>query len=189
MRIVAGTARGLLLSTVPKGVRPTSDRVREGVFNILGQFFEGGEVLDLYAGTGAMGIEAISRGCERGVFVERSGQAVASIEKNLQRAGFLDRAEVVRDDVGRAVGRVSGGFHLIFADPPYRIARSNLADVVGALSPLLAPEGWVVVESAQEIEGGTGLEKWTVRRYGETVITIFAPQKEGREGSDLPRQL
>jgi len=69
VRVIAGTARGIRLAPVPEGVRPTSDRVRESVFNSLGQFFDGGDVLDLYAGTGALGIEALSRGCERAVFV------------------------------------------------------------------------------------------------------------------------
>jgi 16S rRNA (guanine(966)-N(2))-methyltransferase RsmD len=73
MRIIAGTARGVRLAPVPDGVRPTSDRVRESLFNSLGQFFDGGEVLDLYAGTGALGIEALSRGCERAVFARCCG--------------------------------------------------------------------------------------------------------------------
>src|SRR3712207_9222642 len=125
MRIIAGTARGIRLAPVPRGVRPTSDRVRESVFNSLGQFFEGGCVLDLYAGTGALGIEALSRGCERAVFVERDGAALAAITENLRRTGFADRAEVIRGDVGRTLDRmVADGrqFNLIFADPPYRIA-------------------------------------------------------------------
>src|SRR3712207_7128973 len=106
MRIIAGTARGLRLSAVPEGVRPTSDRVREAIFNSLGQFFDGGEVLDLYAGTGALGIEALSRGCERAVFVERSGRAAAAIRENLRRAGFGGRGGVLRGDAVEALGRV-----------------------------------------------------------------------------------
>ena len=75
MRVIAGTAGGVRLAPVPRGVRPTADRVREAVFNSLGQFFDGGDVLDLYAGTGALGIEALSRGCERAVFVEKDRAA------------------------------------------------------------------------------------------------------------------
>src|SRR3712207_1078808 len=106
MRIIAGTARGIRLAPVAKGVRPPSDRVRESVFNSLGQFFDGGAVLDLYAGTGALGIEALSRGCERAVFVEEDRRVVTAIRENLRRAGFAGRGEVVRDDVGRALDRM-----------------------------------------------------------------------------------
>ena len=85
-------ARGVRLAPVPKGVRPTSDRVRESLFNSLGQFFDGGAVLDLYAGTGALGIEALSRGFERAVFVERDRRARAVIRENLRRTRFAERA-------------------------------------------------------------------------------------------------
>ena len=84
MRVIAGTARGTRLAPVPRGVRPTSDRVRESVFNALGQFFEG-DVLDLYAGTGSLGIEALSRGCDRAAFVEKDRRALATIRENLRR--------------------------------------------------------------------------------------------------------
>src|SRR5215212_10200499 len=125
VRIIAGTARGIRLAPVPGGVRPTSDRVRESVFNSLGQFFDGGRVLDLYAGTGALGIEALSRGCERAVFVERDRVARALILENLRRTGFAGRAEVLGGEVEAVVGWLVGRgdrFDLIFADPPYRIA-------------------------------------------------------------------
>ncbi|MEJ7819247.1 MAG: RsmD family RNA methyltransferase, partial [Rubrobacteraceae bacterium] len=103
MRVIAGTARGVKLAPVPPGVRPTTDRVRESLFNSLGQFFDGGDVLDLYAGTGALGIEALSRGCERAVFVEKDGRAVAAIRDNLRRTGLAERAEVLRMDVERGL--------------------------------------------------------------------------------------
>ena len=91
MRIIAGEARGVRLAPVLEGVRPTSDRVREALFNSLGQFFDGGAVLDLYAGTGALGIEALSRGCERAIFVEGNGRTAGVIRENLRRAGFEGR--------------------------------------------------------------------------------------------------
>lgn len=91
MRIIAGSARGVRLVPVPSGVRPTSDRVREAVFNTLGQFFDGGEVLDLYAGTGALGIEALSRGFDGATFVEKNGQAARMVRENLARAGFPEK--------------------------------------------------------------------------------------------------
>jgi pantetheine-phosphate adenylyltransferase/16S rRNA (guanine(966)-N(2))-methyltransferase RsmD len=174
MRIIAGTARGKRLAPVPRGVRPTSDRVRESVFNSLGQFFDGGAALDLYAGTGALGIEALSRGCERVVFVERDGRALAAIRENLQRTGFTDRAEVVRDDVGRVLDRMlTEGrlFNLIFADPPYRIAATEVGGLVSRLGALLAPGGRVVIESGEAPAGGT--KKGVTRRYGGTFVTIL----------------
>ncbi len=176
MRVIAGTARGIRLAPVPNGVRPTSDRVRESVFNALGQFFDGGDVLDLYAGTGALGIEALSRGCERTVFVERDGQLVAVIRENLRRTGFVDQAEVIRGEVGRALDRmVTQGrlFNLIFADPPYRIAATEVGGIMSRLGALLAPGARVVVESGEASAGGAGGKKGVTRRYGGTFVTIL----------------
>jgi pantetheine-phosphate adenylyltransferase/16S rRNA (guanine(966)-N(2))-methyltransferase RsmD len=176
LRVIAGTARGTRLAPVPRGVRPTSDRVREAMFNSLGQFFDGGEALDLYAGTGALGIEALSRGCGRAVFVERDGRALATIRENLRRAGLEGRAEVFRGDVGRALDRMlTEGrlFSLIFADPPYRIAATEVGGVVSRLGALLAPGGRVVIESGEAPAGGTGGKKGVTRRYGGTFVTIL----------------
>jgi 16S rRNA (guanine966-N2)-methyltransferase len=174
VRIIAGTARGTRLAPAPKGVRPTSDRVRESVFNSLGQFFDGGNVLDLYAGTGALGIEALSRGSQRAVFVERDGRALAAIRENLQRTGFTDRAEVVRGDVGRVLDRMlteGRVFNLIFADPPYRIAATEVGGLVSRLGALLAPGGRLVIESGEAPAWGT--KKGVTRRYGGTFVTIL----------------
>ena len=179
MRVIAGTARGIRLAQVPPGVRPTSDRVRESLFNTLGQFFDGGDVMDLYSGTGALGIEALSRGCGRCVFVERDRRALAAIRENLRRAGFEDRAEVVRGDVGRTIERMIGGgrdgrrYRLIFADPPYRIATAEVWSVLSRLHALLATGGRVVVERGDAPEEMSGGRKGVTRRYGGTSITIF----------------
>ncbi len=174
MRIIAGTAGGVRLAPVPKGVRPTGDRVREAVFNSLGQFFDGGEVLDLYAGTGALGIEALSRGCERAVFVEKDRAARGTIQENLRRTGFTERAEVVAGEVRRAVERMAGRrFDLIFADPPYRILRSEVGGILDRLGELLAPGGRVVIEGGEAPpEDGFG-RKGATRRYGGTFVTVF----------------
>lgn len=176
MRVIAGTARGTRLAPVPDGVRPTSDRVRESLFNALGQFFDGGLVLDLYAGTGALGIEALSRGCERAVFVERDGRARAAIIKNLERTGFADRAEVIGGEVERQLGRLERRkepYNLIFADPPYRIAAAEVGGILYRLGALLGPEGRVVVESGEAPADGAGGEKGVTRRYGGTFVTVF----------------
>jgi len=161
---------------VPEGVRPTSDRVREAIFNSLGQFFDGGVVLDLYAGTGALGIEALSRGCERAVFVEKSGRAARTIRENLERAGFGERGEVVRGDVGEVVQRlVEGGsvFRLIFADPPYTISPREIGSVLERLEALLTSDGRVVVEGSEPPVLNAERLKGASRRYGGTVVTFL----------------
>ncbi len=175
MRVIAGTARGTRLAPVPRGVRPTSDRVRESVFNALGQFFEG-DVLDLYAGTGSLGIEALSRGCDRAAFVEKDRRALATIRENLQRTRLQDRAEVVAGDVGRVLDRMltdGRQFNLIFADPPYRIAATEVGGVLSRIGALLAPGGRAVLESGEAPAAGTQGEKGVTRRYGGTYVTIL----------------
>ena len=175
MRIISGTARGTRLAPVPRGVRPTSDRVRESVFNSLGQFF-GGDALDLYAGTGALGVEALSRGCHRAVFVEKDRRALAVVRENLRRARLADRAEFVASDVGRALDRLltdGRQFSLIFADPPYKIAASEVGAVLSWLGALLVPGGRVVIESGEAPAGGWVGTKGVTRRYGGTYVTIL----------------
>jgi pantetheine-phosphate adenylyltransferase/16S rRNA (guanine(966)-N(2))-methyltransferase RsmD len=175
VRVIAGTARGTRLAPVPRGVRPTSDRVRESVFNALGQFFEG-DVLDLYAGTGSLGIEALSRGCDRAAFVEKDRRALATIRENLRRTRLQDRAEVVAGDVGRVLDRMltdGRQFNLIFADPPYRIAATEVGGVLSRLGALLAPGARVVLESGEAPAAGTQGEKGVTRRYGGTYVTIL----------------
>ncbi len=176
MRVIAGTARGVRLAPVPRGVRPTSDRVRESVFNALGQFFDGGDVLDLYAGTGALGIEALSRGCDRAVFVEKDGRAVATIRENLRRTGLEKRAEVIRGEVNRVLERLRDRgrlFRLILLDPPYRIAAAEAENVLARSPALLSTDGRVVFESGDVPEGSTHSQRGITRRYGGTSVTIF----------------
>ena len=175
MRVIAGSAGGTRLAPVPRGLRPTSDRVRESLFNALGQFFEGGRVLDLYAGTGALGIEALSRGIGHAVFVERDRAARAVIFENLRRTGFAQRAEVIGGEVEAVVGRLAGRgemFDLIFADPPYRIA-AEVGGILHRLRSLLAPGGRVAIESGEAPVEGAGGQKGVTRRYGGTFITIL----------------
>jgi pantetheine-phosphate adenylyltransferase/16S rRNA (guanine(966)-N(2))-methyltransferase RsmD len=175
LRIIAGSAGGIRLAPVPRGVRPTSDRVRESLFNSLGQFFEGGRVLDLFAGTGALGIEALSRGSGHAVFVERDRRARAAIHENLRRTGFVERAEVLGGEVEAVLGRLAGRgerFDLIFADPPYRIA-AEVGRILHRLRSLLAPEGKVAIESGEAPVEGAGVKKGVTRRYGGTFITVL----------------
>jgi len=182
LRIIAGEARGTRLVSVPNGVRPTSDRVREAVFNALGQFFDGGEVLDLYAGTGALGVEALSRGFDAATFVERNGRAVRAIRDNLERAGFSERGDVLRGDVEEVLERLlpkEQEYNLIFVDPPYKIAPTEIGGVLKRLAALLAPGGRVVVESGDPPPlQSTGSLKGESRRYGGTVVTFLEESEE-----------
>ncbi len=123
MRIISGTSRGRRLSAV-KGLslRPTSDKVKESIFNILGEGVDGKAVLDLFAGTGSLGIEALSRGAKKTVFVERSREALRAIQKNLFQCGFSKQAEIIPKEVNRAIGMLEArkeSFDVILMDPPY----------------------------------------------------------------------
>jgi pantetheine-phosphate adenylyltransferase/16S rRNA (guanine(966)-N(2))-methyltransferase RsmD len=176
MRVIAGSARGTRLAPVPKGVRPTADRVRESLFNSLGQFFEGGAILDLYAGTGALGIEALSRGFDRAVFVERDRKGRAVISENLRRTHLLEKADIVGGEVEAVLATLEGrreAFDLIFADPPYRIAAAEVGVILHQLRSLLAPGGRVVIESGEAPAEVAGGRKGVTRRYGGTFITTL----------------
>lgn len=183
MRVVAGAARGRKLTAPPGAVtRPTPDRVREAVFNSLHSLgvLPGCRVLDLYAGTGAMGIEALSRGAASAVFVERDPEALAALRANLAATGLEDRAAVVAADVddclrapnrflavdpGGRPGSGGAGFDLAVVDPPYGF------DGWAELLPRL-PAAVVVIESNREVEAPGPLRVHRRRRYGSTVVTI-----------------
>lgn len=144
-RIIAGEARGRHLAT-PRGAgtRPTSDKVRGAVFNVLGQFFEGGTVLDLYAGTGALALEALSRGCERAVCVEADRHAAEVIVRNVEACGMAGRVDVRRGRVLEVLPRLPrGGFTLAFVDPPYE---TGPEEALAGLDALLVPGGRAVAE-------------------------------------------
>jgi 16S rRNA (guanine966-N2)-methyltransferase len=143
-RIIAGALRGRRLAA-PRGARtrPTSDKVRGAVFNLLGQFFEGGDVLDLYAGTGALGLEAVSRGCARAVLVESDRDAVAAIERNVEALGLAGRVEVRRGRVVEVLPRLpAGAFALAFVDPPYEEGPEGALALLAARMALVDRRGY-----------------------------------------------
>ena len=149
MRVIAGSAKGIRLAPVAAGVRPVSDMAREGVFSSLGILVPGARVLDLYAGTGAMGIEALSRGAESAVLVERDRVAVRTIRDNLERTRLAERAEVMPADVTRFVTRDDkspGPFDLVLADPPYEMPVEEVEGVLAALT-----EGWLFGEGSRVV--------------------------------------
>ena len=176
MRVIAGRYGGRRL-VVPAGrlVRPTADRVREALFSILGDL-DGSVALDLFAGSGALGIEALSRGCSRAVFVERAPAACAAIEANLGALAVpADAAELRRRDVFaalRAAREARETYDLVFIDPPYRRAAAWGGQLAADLTPLLAPGARVVTESDRRSPLPLALGRADERRYGDTVINI-----------------
>jgi 16S rRNA (guanine966-N2)-methyltransferase len=174
-RIIAGAARGRRL-VAPKGLetRPTSDKVRGAVMNLLGQFFEGGEVLDLYAGTGALALEALSRGFARAVCVDASHAAAEAIRRNAEACGFAGRVEVRQGRVEDVVPRLAQGrFALAFVDPPYREGPEAALALVGAP---LASGGRAVAEhdARRPPPDRIGALALADRRaYGDTGISIY----------------
>lgn len=180
MRVIAGRARGMRLRA-PRGaaVRPTADRVKESLFSILADRVQGASVLDLFAGSGALGIECLSRGAERAVFVDRGRGSLEAVRDNVNRAGFADQAELVRGDAlaaVRSLGEAGRTFDIVFADPPYEagMAARVVAAVAGA--DIVRPGGWLVVEHSvrEEIPAAVeNLRAVRTRVYGDTVVTIF----------------
>ena len=174
MRIVAGTYGGRRITAPPGGdTRPTSDRVREALFSVLGPSVQGARVLDLFAGSGALGIEALSRGAVRAVFVERSHKAAAAIRANLESLGI--DAEVRTVDARAALRSASArreAYDLVFLDPPYRRAAELGRELSEGLAPLLAAGARVVTESDRRAPLELNLPLADERRYGDTVIRI-----------------
>jgi 16S rRNA (guanine966-N2)-methyltransferase len=174
VRIIAGSRKGHTLFA-PRGqeTRPTSDRVRENVFNILGPV-DGAIVLDLYAGSGAMGLEAMSRGAARVVFVESDADAVHAIERNLDKLRL--RATVLRRDAIAALGsEASAGrkYDLVLVDPPYAVYPDLEPQLARYLPSVLAENGALVVETEARFEPELPLAQRTSRKYGRTRVTVY----------------
>jgi 16S rRNA (guanine966-N2)-methyltransferase len=175
MRIIAGERKGHTIFA-PKGLdtRPTSDRVRENVFNIVAPWVEGARVLDLYAGSGAMGLEALSRGATGVVFVEAEREAVRAIERNLDKLR-LTGATVLRADASTGLMQEAAAgrkYDLVLADPPYSM--TDFDPLARYLPHVLADDGLLVLESAARTEPELpGLAVRTSRKYGSTRVTVF----------------
>lgn len=180
MRVIAGTAKGLRLGPVPGGVRPVSDRAREGLFSSLAADVPGANVLDLFAGTGALGIEALSRGAESAVFVERDRGALRALRENLERTGLGDRAEVLASDVVAFVigdGESGRRFDLVFADPPYDAPTGDVDAMLGGLAHGRLEHGGAVALTRRS-KSSTPVIPVHLRlakrlEYGDTSLLIF----------------
>lgn len=177
MRVIAGTARGVRLES-PKDskVRPTLDRVRESLFSILGESVLDVGFLDLFAGTGAIGIEALSRGAAHAVFVESAANHIALVQRNLEKAKLAAKARTVRCSLPDRISAVGGTFEIIYADPPRMF--TDYQTLVEAIQKngLLAESGRIILETAAKRPLGDVLGSYTAvdsRRYGDTQLTIF----------------
>jgi 16S rRNA (guanine966-N2)-methyltransferase len=178
VRIIAGSRKGARIFA-PKGTdtRPTGDRVREAAFNLIGpDQLEEASVLDLFAGSGAMGLEALSRGAGRTTFVEADRAACEAINRNLDKLE-LEGATVLRQDALtalRADARAGTSYDLVLVDPPYRRFSSLQNDLIQLLPEVLAQAGLLVVETAAAEEPDLPpLAKRTTRRYGSARLTLF----------------
>lgn len=176
MRVIAGSARGRRLRPVPgSGTRPVTDRVKESVFNIIGPELEGAAFLDLFAGTGAVGIEALSRGAAAATFVEKSPAAIAVIRENLAATGLAEAATVVRDDVFRYLRTTGEQFDIVYVAPPqYRglwAETLKLLDGEGS-----AARDLVIVQIHPKEYEGVALSRLVLedtRRYGSTIVCFY----------------
>ncbi len=187
MRVIAGKCKGRRLAGFTGlSIRPTSDKVREAVFNILPRDRPFKRVLDLFAGSGAMGIEALSRGAEEAVFVDMDSKAVSIIKKNLEACG-LENAVILKRDVLGAIRHLSGkgpGFDLIIVDPPYDTSLFHETVEAVDASGLLRSSGVMVAETSRRAPLKAALENLEItdeRRYGDTLVYFLRPRAKDGE--------
>lgn len=185
MRVISGSARGRTLKSVPgMGTRPTTDKVKEAVFSMVGPYFDGGAVLDLFAGTGGLGIEALSRGMDKAVFVDKEHKSVETVRVNLKATGLEERAEVYKNDAERALKALSkreAAFELVFLDPPYRLKHGDMLMMQMDELNLLVPQATVVLEYESSYVYPDRFGKFSqVRKaeYGETAVSIYVYDQE-----------
>jgi 16S rRNA (guanine966-N2)-methyltransferase len=195
MRIIAGQRRGHKIDG-PKpsaALRPTSDFVRESLFNMVGGLMEGRVAVDLFAGTGAIGLEALSRGAERAIFIERDREAVALIHRNIATLRYQDRTHVRLADAyrwARSFQPVDDHPLAVFLDPPYREAEyrgRQMNQLLAALVEKLPEGSLVVLEAGRGLDAGIlpDFDAWDIRRYGDTQVAIRI--LSGRAPGDSPQ--
>ena len=177
MKIVSGIYRGRPLKTLEgKTTRPTSDKVRGAIFNMIGPYFEGGRVLDLYAGSGGLSIEAVSRGMSSAVLVERERKAQAIVAENIQMTKEVGKFQLLKMDAERALEQVSGEFDLIFLDPPY--AKEQIVADIEKIDEkeLFSEDVMVVCETDKAVELPEEiacLGIWKEKIYGISKVTVY----------------
>jgi 16S rRNA (guanine966-N2)-methyltransferase len=183
VRVISGQAKGRPLKAVPgASTRPTTDKVKEALFSIIGPYFAGGNALDLFAGTGALGIEALSRGIDRAVFIDIERKSVEIIKHNLELTGLDVRAEVYRNDAARALKALAKRklkFHLVFLDPPYKQKHMDELVQVMEQQSIFAEEAVVVIEHDASHSYGNRIGMLICERkaiYGETGVSVYRYQ-------------
>ena len=188
MRVISGIARGRVLKAFEgEATRPTTDKVKESIFNMIGPFFEGGIALDLFAGSGGLGIEALSRGVDKAIFVEKDGKAFGILQENIKKCRYEQYAEAFRTDAVRAVKALcKRDIHIdyLFVDPPYH--KKEYYDLVQILvqEGKLTEHATIVCEHSTEIQLPENYGAFTcIRRetYGGTIISIYRRQEEEGE--------
>ncbi len=175
MRVITGSAKGKRLAT-PEGkdVRPTSDKVKEGIFSALQFDIEGRRILDLFAGSGQLGIEALSRGAESAVLVDSSAVSIRIAKQNVENCGFSDRARVIQLDYSAFCAMSRDTFDIVFLDPPYN--EGLLSNAVKAVLPLMSDYGLIVCEHPPEVkleESVGGFSIFKTYRYGKVNVTVY----------------
>lgn len=180
LRVISGTARGRSLKAVPgMGTRPTTDKVKEAIFSMIGPYFEGGQALDLFGGTGGLGIEALSRGIERAIFIDIEKKSVDIIQANLQSTGFSKQSEVYRNDAMRglkALAKRDITFDLVFVDPPYKMKQVEELLLLMEEKSLLKQGATIVVEHDEAVRYPEQIGSCEERRYvtyGDIAVTIY----------------
>jgi len=175
LRVIAGSLKGRRLETPAwEGLRPTSDRLRETLFNILSPRISGAHVLDAFAGTGAVGIEALSRGARQVTFAERDRRAIDLITANVAHCGVAEGCAIIRVDLGRGPLPFDTVFDLIFLDPPYE---TNPSGALAIVEPVLAPDGLLAIEHARRQSGPgeiAGLTRVREVVSGDSVLSFYA---------------
>ncbi|GKU78578.1 16S rRNA (guanine(966)-N(2))-methyltransferase RsmD [Paenibacillus sp. L3-i20] len=185
MRVIAGVARGRALKAVPgTNTRPTTDKVKEAIFSMIGPYFDGGTALDLFAGTGGLGIEAWSRGADKIILVDKEKISIDIIRLNVKTAGADSAAEIYRNDAERALKALAKRdlkFTLVFLDPPYRMTEMDKLMVELTEKDMLAPDALIVVEhdaSFKYPEEMTNFEQIKYAKYGDIAVTIYQYENE-----------
>ncbi len=179
MRIIAGSAKGrTILGPKGSGTRPMTDRAREALFSSLGSRVSDARVLDLYAGSGSLGLEALSRGAQAAVFVEKAGAALTALRRNVDAVGL--GGEVVGSDVPRFLDRCRASFNLAFVDPPYALSLASVQEVLSKLEPLLDADATVVVHrrvGEDPPAGPDGLKLVGERTYGDSRLWTYEKEE------------
>jgi 16S rRNA (guanine966-N2)-methyltransferase len=199
MRIIAGQRRGHKIDGPRSStdMRPTSDLVRESLFNIVGGLMEGRVAIDLFAGTGALGLEALSRGAARAIFVEKNRETVGLIHRNIATLRYQDRTQVRLADAyrwSRSFVPVGQSPFAVFLDPPYReyeIHRRQMHQLLATLTHKLPAESVIAVEAGRDLDGSIlpEFDSWDIRRYGDTQIAIrIVADRSLSHGLDLANE-